>query len=187
MPSWILAGAVLIIACGVFVIWRLVQLTKQPRTYFRGGNADPQRHHIETDRPGPLAPETVKEPTRRNIFETTVDEQAALLIQGERHEKTPITTNLDREVRRAVEEEVRGEPLAEGNEVEVRTPTPPDDFPPDVKGGVAGGPEHHRKAAEQHRQAAEQYEKAAESEMPVSRDESRRPADENADGSPRRG
>ncbi|MFC3999163.1 hypothetical protein ACFOVU_24810 [Nocardiopsis sediminis] len=41
MPWWIWAGAVLILAVGLFIIWRLVRLTEKPPTYFRDGLAGP--------------------------------------------------------------------------------------------------------------------------------------------------
>ncbi len=176
MPSWVWAGGVLIIACSVFVIWRLVVWTKGPRKYFRAGNADPQRHRFAPEERGPLAPQTVEEPSERGVFERTLDEEAALLLEGPRHSETPITTSIDRETERAIEEEARGVSIDDKADVVHRPAGPPGRPGPDD----GDGERRRRLAAEEHRKAAEEHRRAAEALAPEK--EKGVPADEPADG-----
>ncbi|GAB3205755.1 hypothetical protein ACQEU5_00870 [Marinactinospora thermotolerans] len=130
MPSWGWAGAVLIVAFAVFGCWLLVQRTKRPRKFFRGGFADPLRDELPPEERTTLAPQTVKEPTRRSFLETTIDEEAAALVEGdgERHHTPPLTTNLDREAAALIDEQVGDS--SEGTGARPRESVPPGDADP---------------------------------------------------------
>ncbi|RNL87388.1 hypothetical protein [Halostreptopolyspora alba] len=174
MPTWIWSGGALLVICAVFVVWRLVQLTKQPRTYFRAGNADPTRDGNAMGEHGSRAPESVRESVTPGALESTVDEEAAEFIQGPRHDAPPITEGVDREVGGLLDETL-GDP-------ETRNPTPTE--------GHLGHDEsepHERErrltAAAEHRRAAEEHRRAAEALTPEDEERGERaPADRPADG-----
>lgn len=176
MPTWFLAGGVLLVVCAVFVAWRLVQLTKQPRTYFRAGNADPTRGG-DTVGTRPQAPESVREPVTPGALETTVDEEAAELVQGPRHDAPPITESVDREVATVLDETL-GEP-------ETQEPTSPERHPRQ-EGSEPHEHERHLTVAAEHHRAAEEHRRAAEALDPQGE---AAPAEQPADGpqQPRRG
>ncbi|MUL43019.1 hypothetical protein FZ103_17890 [Streptomonospora sp. PA3] len=172
MPGWIWSLGILVLACAVFVSWWLVQWTKQPRTYFRAGLADPQRRRFPWWQRGRFAPQTVVEETAdRRAMDTGLDHEAATIIEGERHETTPITTSIDRETRRFLDEEMTGRPVME-REAEIHRPVPEEEAelePDPVR--------QRRLAAEEHERAAAEYRKAASA-----RERGDSPADEPAEG-----
>ncbi|QBI55298.1 hypothetical protein [Streptomonospora litoralis] len=176
MPTWIWTIGILILACAVFISWWLVQWTKQPRTYFRAGLADPQRRRFPWRQRGRYAPQTVvEEPTERNAMDTNLDHEAATIIEGERHETTPITTNVDRETRHLLDEEISGRPVMERH-TEIHRPDP------EAEAELEPEPVRQRRlAAEEHERAAEEYESAARAREPGGA-----PAEEPAEGRIRR-
>ncbi|MBV2363564.1 hypothetical protein ACFPZ0_19675 [Streptomonospora nanhaiensis] len=174
--SSVWAVGILLAACAVFAIWCLVRWTQQPRTYFRGGLADPERRRFPWWRRGRLAPQTVvEEPADRGIMDTSIDHEAATLIEGPRHESVPITTSIDRETRALVDEDATGRPAVDRS-MEVHRPA--------VRHEAELEPDpvrQRRLAAEEHEKAAEEYRRAAEAREPGGA-----PADEPAAGEIRR-
>ncbi|KIH98177.1 hypothetical protein LP52_14715 [Streptomonospora alba] len=171
MPMWIWTIGILVLATAVFATWRLVQLTDQPRTYFRAGLADPQRRRFPWRQRGAFAPQTVvEETTDRGAMETDIDHETALAIEGERHETTPITTDVDRETRRLLDEEATGRPALE-RDAEIHRPVPEEaELEPEPV-------RQRRLAAEEHERAAIEFRRAA-----GARDSQGAPADEPAEG-----
>ncbi|GAB3455230.1 hypothetical protein GCM10027570_35830 [Streptomonospora sediminis] len=183
MPTWIWTVGILVLASAVFVCWWLVQWTGQPRTYFRAGLADPQRRRFPRRQRGRYAPQTVVEDTAdRGAGDTRLDHEAAAIIEGERHETTPITTNLDRETRHLIDEEATGRPVME-RDAEIHRPVPPAAAEPESEPA-----RQRRLAAEEHERAAREHRRAARAREPGGS-----PADEPATGrtgrlsGPRRG
>ncbi|WP_344146835.1 hypothetical protein [Streptomonospora arabica] len=177
MPAWIWSTGILFLAVAVFATWWLVQWTRQPRTYFRAGLADPQRRRFPRWQRGRFAPQTVvEENADRGAMDTGIDHEAAAIIEGERHETTPITTDIDRETRHLLDEEVAGRPVME-RDAEIHRPAPEEEAelePEPVR--------QRRLAAEEHERAAMEYRRAA-----GARERGGAPADEPAEGRTRRG
>ncbi len=149
MPTWTWV-IVLVFVCVVFVVWRLTQLTGQSRKYFRAGYADPTRSQLPPEERSARAPETVREPTEPTMMETTVDEEAAELIQGQWHDTPPITSNVDGGASRAMDAAL-GEP---------ETTREADESPAPDHGGERVI--DRRRAAEEHHRAAEEHRRAAD-------------------------
>ncbi|WP_046469117.1 hypothetical protein [Allosalinactinospora lopnorensis] len=184
MPSWAWIG-VLLLACVILAIWRLVQWTGQPRRFFRAGLADPEREEFAPEERGAHAPETVEEPTERGLLETTLDEEVAEFVQGRRHEATPITTDVDRETGRLLDEELLGEESrGDGGRVQHR----PAEHRPRAGEDEGAAAEQRRMAADEHRRAAEEHRRAAEALTPEE-EAGTAPSEQPADGpqQPRRG
>lgn len=132
--------------------------------------ADPEKGLFTAEEGGNRAPETVREPVEPGVLETTVDEEAAELIQGPRHDAPPITSNVDRQAEDVMDEAL-GEPEAQDD-------TAPPRHARQNEGEVFQR-ERRRMAAAEHRRAAEEHRRAAEAMAP---EEQESPAAKPADG-----
>lgn len=110
MLQFLVVTGLLILACAIFGTWVLVQWTKKPKKFFRSGHADPAREEFEHAEKGTHAPQTVEIDQGTSPMAATIDGEAAALIQGQPHNAAPLTTSVDDQAAKLIDEEVKGVP-----------------------------------------------------------------------------
>lgn len=148
-------AAIVLAVAAVFAIAYLVQATKGPRRFFRGGSADPRGGGSPIAAPGSSSPQTVEEPVADDDPLTAdLGEEAAAVIEGERHgPSSGLDAGLESEARGAVD--ATAAPAAPG-------PPPPEPAGAPSAPGSDAAAEPLAEAAREHRHAAEEHRKAAE-------------------------